>query len=310
MSMVTKYQWDWRGRSAIAAALLLMATVVHSAGQTSSDGYGNPTLLILPEQVSIHQGDRNWHLVDVRAPEQYAAGHIPGAANLSIATLTQTVHGTPGMLAPLTVVTQALGEHGISPESRVVIYDDYGGLRATRLFWILDYLGHGQVSVLQGGFRAWQRQGYAVNQEVPERQPTTYQASPNSEKLANMGWIVMRLKDPNTVLLDARSPSEFSGQVPGHHIERPGRIPGAVNVDWVHNLTTTVPRRFKAAVELRQLYEQAGVTADKEIVVYCRTGMRASHAYFVLRLLGYPRVKVYDGSFVEWSADITLPVEH
>jgi thiosulfate/3-mercaptopyruvate sulfurtransferase len=308
MSKVTEYPWGWKG--AVATVLLLMATIGYSAEQTPSNGYANLTLLTSPEQVAAQQRDRNWRLVDVRAPEQYAAGHIPGAVNLSMTTLTQTIHGTPGMLAPLTVVTQALGEHGISRESRMVIYDNFGGLRATRLFWILDYLGHGQVSVLQGGFGAWQRQGYAVHQEVPERQPTTYQATPNSEKLANMGWIVMRLKDPNTVLLDARSPAEFSGQVPGHHIERPGRIPGAVNVDWVHNLTTTVPRRFKAAVELRQLYEQAGVTADKEIVVYCRTGMRASHAYFVLRLLGYPRVKVYDGSFVEWSADITLPVEH
>lgn len=306
MRRVNVHRWGRVG--CVMAVFILMTAAGYTAQQTPANGYASPQFLALSEQVAGHLSDRDWRLVDVRAPKQYAAGHIPGAVNLPIAMLTQTMHGTPGMLAPLTVVTQALGEHGIRRDSRVVIYDNFGALAATRLFWILDYLGHRQVSVLQGGFDDWQGLGYPVNRNTPQLRPTAYLGTPDPEKLASMSWLATRLKDANTVLLDARSAAEFGGRVAGHSIERSGHLPGAVNVEWVDNLTTT-PYRFKTAAELRQLYEQAGVKADKEIVVYCRTGMRASHTYFVLRLLGYPRVKLYDGSFVEWSADGTLPVE-
>ena len=94
----------------------------------------------------------------------------------------------------------------------------------------------------------------------------------------------------------------------GRDVKRPGHIPGAVNVDWILNLTETKPQQFKPSTELARLYREAGATPEKEIVVYCRTGVRASHAYFVLRLLGFPRVRLYDGSYVEWSADPDLPV--
>ncbi|MFQ5853769.1 MAG: sulfurtransferase, partial [Candidatus Binatia bacterium] len=108
-------------------------------------------------------------------------------------------------------------------------------------------------------------------------------------------------------LVDARSPGEFDGKVPGREISRPGHIPGAVSVDWIRNLTVE-PRQFKSSPKLARIYRKAGATPDKEIIVYCRTGMRASHDYFVLRLLGYQKVRLYDGSYVEWSADTTLPV--
>jgi thiosulfate/3-mercaptopyruvate sulfurtransferase len=126
--------------------------------------------------------------------------------------------------------------------------------------------------------------------------------------VAEKTWVQARLQDPSVILVDARSPAEFSGEVAGRDIQRPGHIPGAVNVEWVRNLTETEPRQFKPAVDLESLYQQAEVTPDKEIVVYCRTGVRASHDYFALRLLGYPRVRLYDGSYLEWSADPTLLV--
>jgi 3-mercaptopyruvate sulfurtransferase SseA len=106
---------------------------------------------------------------------------------------------------------------------------------------------------------------------------------------------------------EAGSPAEFSGRVPGQQVVRPGHIPGAVNVDWARNLTPP-PRRFKSRDVLRQLYQDAGVTPEKEVVVYCRTGARASHDDFVLQLLGYEHVRLYDGPFVEWSAKAVVPV--
>jgi thiosulfate/3-mercaptopyruvate sulfurtransferase len=305
MRNVTQYLWNLQ--AAVVTVLLVLAASGYPAEQTTSNGYADPALLVTTQQVAAHLQDSTWRLVDVRSSEHYAAGHIPGAVSLPVATITQSSNGTPGMLASIEVVRQALEERGISRESQIVIYDDFGGDRATRLFWVLDYLGHPRMSVLQGGVDVWRQETRPLSQVTPQLQPTTYEAVPDTTKLATLDWVASHLQNPEVLLLDARSPAEFSGQVPGREVQRPGRITGAVNVDWVNNLTTS-PRLFKAGTDLSSLYRQAGVTPDKEIVVYCRTGMRASHDYFVLRLLGYPRVRLYDGSYVEWAANTTVPV--
>jgi thiosulfate/3-mercaptopyruvate sulfurtransferase len=306
MRTFTQLPWSWG--SVAVVLLLLLAWTGHAAAQTASAGYANTALLVSAPQVMKHLRNSDWRMVDVRSPEQYAAAHIPGAVNLPISAMQRTLNGTPAMLAPLAIVTQALGDRGIARDSQVVIYDDIGGLLATRLFWVLDYLGHPRVSVLQGGFAMWQQEGRPVSQQVTPLQVVPYQATPEAAKLADLSWVQAHLQNPDTVLLDARSAAEFTGQKAGRQIGRPGHIPGAVNVDWVRNLTATAPHQFKAGAELAALYRDAGVTPEKEIVVYCRTGMRASHTYFILRFLGYPRVRTYDGSYVEWAADATLPI--
>ena len=270
-------------------------------------GYANADLLVSNQQVADQMAEMTVRLIDVRSPEHYALGHLPEAVNLPVATLTQNRDGIPGMLAPIATIEQELGNRGVSRQTRVVIYDAFGGVQATRLFWVLDYLGHPRISVLQGGYEAWQGEERPVTREGVQPRVTRYQAQVDHSKLANLRWVQTRLQIPDVMRLDARSPAEFSGQVAGRQITRPGHIPGAVNVDWVRNLTAA-PRRFKSGDALRQLYQDVGVTPDKEIVVYCRTGVRASHDYFVLRLLGYDRVRLYDGSFVEWSSNGSAPV--
>lgn len=300
------------GASTVLVTLLLIATTVYVRSwgeQASADGYANAALLVAAQEVADRLEERDLRLLDARPPERYAAGHIPGAVNLPLVDITRTIDGVPGMLAPTAEVEQALGQRGVTREAPVVIYDDFGGIQATRLFWALDYLGHPRLSVLQGGIARWQRDGRPTSKEVPTPKPARYQSEPRPDRLADRVWVKDRRQDPAVVLVDARSPEEFTGEVPGQDIRRPGHIPGAVNVDWVRNLTATEPRQFKAGADLEQLYRQAGVTPDKEVAVYCRTGVRASHDYFVLRLLGYPRVRLYGGSYIEWAADTTLPVE-
>lgn len=301
--------WAWLS-FAVPVLLFLAATAYAEcwAEQAKTQGYANTSLLVSGQEVADHLAEPGIRILDSRPPERYAAGHIPGAVNLPIAEIAPTINGVPGMLAPVKEVKKALGRRGVSRDSYVVIYDDFGGNRATRLFWVLDYLGHPRVSVLQGGLQSWQQEGRPTSREMPKLATARYQSDPRPDRLADLTWVRSRLKDPSIVLVDTRSPGEFDGKVPGRQIRRPGHIPGAVNVDWVRNLTTVEPRQFKAGAELTRLYRLTGVPPDKEIVVYCRTGMRASHTYFVLRLLGYPRVRLYDGSYVEWSADATLPV--
>ncbi len=309
MPNLTRCRWVWA--SAVVAGLLLVATAADAergGDQATAGGHANASLLVSGQEVADHLSQADLRILDARPPEQYAAGHIQGAANLPLAAITRTVNGVPEMLGPLAELEQTLGQRGVTLETRMVIYDDLGGIQATRLFWALDYLGHPQVSVLQRGFALWQRDGRPTSREVPTPEVVRYRGDPHPERFAERAWVQVRSQDPSVVLVDARTPEEFSGEVPGRDIKRPGHIPGAVNVEWVSNLTAAEPQQFKAAVDLGQLYRQAGVTPDKEIVVYCRTGVRASHDYFVLRLLGYPRVRLYDGSYLEWSSDASLPV--
>ncbi len=292
--------------------LLLGATTTASAqcwgDQARAKGYANPSLLASAQELADHLGDGAVRILDARPPDRYAAGHIPGALNLPVAEITRTLDGVPGMLAPVEELEAALGRRGVTADVHVVVYDDVGGDQATRLFWALELVGHPQVSVLQGGFGLWQREGRAVTRDPGTAAPARFHAVLDPAKLADRAWVRARLGDPGVVLVDARSPEEFDGEVAGKDVARPGHIPGAVNVDWVRHLSATEPRQFKAGGDLARLYRRAGVSADQEVVAYCRTGARASHTYFTLRLLGYPKVRLYDGSFVEWAADPSLPV--
>ena len=298
----------WTKVGAILAVCLVVAATTAARPSNTLTGYAKADLLVSSQQVAGQLSAATVRLIDVRSPAYYAAGHLSGAVNLPLAVMTQDREGIPGMLAPVATIEHELGKRGIGRQTWVVIYDAFGGVQATRLFWVLDYLGHPRMSILQGGYEAWQREGRPVTREPMQPQVTRYHAHRDETKLANFRWVQAHLQTPAVVLLDARSPAEFSGHVPGRQVTRPGHIPGAINVDWVQNLTAP-PRRFKPRDALWQLYHDVGVTPDKEIVVYCRTGVRASHAYFVLRLLGYAHVRVYDGSFVEWSAHATAPVE-
>lgn len=302
-------RWAWAG--GLAFGLLLVAPSARAqcwGEEAKAEGYANPGLLASTQEVADHLDEAGIRILDARAPDRYGAGHIPGAVSLPVEDITRTINGVPGMLAPIVEMEQVLGDREITRETQIVIYDDFGGDQATRVFWALEFLGHPRASVLQGGFTLWQLERRRVSGDTPAAAPARYQATPDPARLADLAWVKASLADRGAVLVDARSPEEFDGEVPGRDVKRPGHIPGAVNVDWVRNLTPTGPRQFKAGPDLARLYRRAGVTPDREVVVYCRTGVRASHAYFALRLLGYPRVRLYDGSFVEWAADSSLPV--
>ncbi|RMF88071.1 MAG: sulfurtransferase [Nitrospinota bacterium] len=294
--------------------LFLSITGLARAQMTGKVGdpnrYENPQLLITAEELHARLEEPRLRIIDVRSQDAYAQGHIPGAVNLPIGQITVTRNGIPGMLAPQEVVEESLGAVGVTPESRVVIYDEAGGDRATRLFWVLDYYGHPHMAVLDGGFAAWQAAAFPITTAVPAVPKTTYRGTPDPAKLATGEWIRDHLTDPAVVLVDARSRAEFRGKVAGRGVKIAGHIPGAVNIDWVRNLTETAPRKILPPTTLRRLYAEVGISQDKTVVVYCRSGMRASHTYFVLRLLGYPRVRLYDGSWLEWANSGKFPLQH
>jgi len=228
-------------------------------------GFAHPELLVETDWLAEHLGDPDLRVVDARKPEEYKAGHIPGAVSIP-RSATFDPEAPKGMVAPKEMIEELFGSKGIGNETRVVIYGMGKDKDAARIFWTLEYYGHTKVSVLNGGFKKWQAEGREVTVEEPEITPVTFTARPDPTRLSTKEQILEDIGKADVVMLDTRSPAEFRGE--DLRAKRGGHIPGAVNIDWVENFTAEEVPVFKSAAELTQLYEAAGVTKDKLIHAY------------------------------------------
>ena len=288
---------------AAAAAMTLLTT---TQGLAWAAAYGNPQLLVDTQWLAAHLNDRDLRIIDMRnSPEEYAAGHIPGAIYLSVNQIRLALRESGFALPPDYEIEERLGQLGITRETMVVVYDDQGGLNASRLFFTLEYAGHKKVALLNGGVTKWTAEERPLSKAAPQVSKTVYQVHAETQRVAAAGWIVAHLRQSTLALVDARSPAEFRGE--DLRAKQGGHIPGAVNIEWTRNLTGD--KTFKPADELLALYEGAGVTKDKMIVTYCQTMHRGAVAYFTLRLLGYSDVRGYDRSWSEWGNDTALPAK-
>jgi thiosulfate/3-mercaptopyruvate sulfurtransferase len=249
--------------------------------------------------------DRKPLIIDLRPAETFAAGHLPGAVHLDLWGVS-LVDTDPGPLkAFMWIVDHLFNLRGVEASTPVVVYEDNSGMRAARAFWFLEYFGHEHVRVLDGGFAAWTAARLPVTTEAAAPPKSTWTGTPHGETIATWRDVRDRLGRSDTVVIDTRSDGEYRGT--NVRAKRGGAIPGAVHIEWTRNLGAD--GAFKPADELRKMYEAAGVTPDKEVITYCQGGYRAAHAYLALRLLGYPRVRNYTGSWKEWGDRDDLPVE-
>lgn len=269
-------------------------------------GYDNPDLLTTPAALAAAQKSPAPPLViDLRPPEDFASGHIPGAVHLDLWGVSLIDTDPAPLKAFMWMIDHLFNLRGVTSETPVVVYDDQSGVRAARGFWFLEYFGHPRVRLLDGGFRAWRDAGLPVTQDAAAPPKSTWAGTPQPQTIATWRDVQSRLGDPGVVLLDTRTDGEYAGTTV--RARRGGRIPGAVHVEWTRNLGPD--GAFKPAAELRAMYQQAGVTPDKEVITYCQGGYRAAHGYLALRLLGYPRVRNYTGSWKEWGDRDDVPVE-
>ena len=250
-----------------------------------------PALFIEPAWLDQHLSHPHLRLLDMRLQESYAEEHLPRAAWLDLRTLSHTVDGVEGMLLSLEQYAAQMSRLGIDEQSAVVLYDDNWGMPAARVLWTLARYGHTNAAVLNGGWDRWQEEGRPTEIEPFTLPPATFTPHPADEHLAERTWLLARLDDPNLVIIDTRTPAEYAR----------GHLPGARSWDWMNGAAVEGWNAVRPLDEVRAELAVLGVTPDKEIVTYCRSGARAAHTYLLLRHLGFPHVRNYDGSWLEWS---------
>jgi len=267
--------------------------------------YANPELLWTPEELARNLQDPNLIILDLRPPEAYSNSHIPGARSFDIFGISLIDTRQQPLDTFLWIIEHLIQAKGVNSDSKVVIYDDTAGMRSARLFWFLEFFGHKDLCVLNGGFNAWTAAGLPVTHEAVVPRAGNFKKKPRRDLLATAEDVLSRLHSPDAVLIDTRSDDEYTSRVV--RAARGGRIPGAVHLEWTQNLDAR--GFFKSADDLRSMYAAKGIAPEKEAVPYCQGGYRAAHTYLALRLIGYPRVRNYLGSWGEWGNRLDLPIE-
>jgi thiosulfate/3-mercaptopyruvate sulfurtransferase len=267
-------------------------------------GYVNPQLLITPEALRARLEDPSVCIVDTRPTHEYAAGHIPGAVHADLYISLNDTREAP-FRAFMATLAYVLENRGVDTDKTIVFYENEAGMRAARGFWICEYFGGRDVHVLDGGLRAWKETGGPVTTACPPPPKGKFQGTPVPERHIGADEIRGVLGRADCAVLDTRTDDEYYGRVA--RAARAGAIPGAIHIEWTHNLDAK--GAFKPADALRAMYEKAGITPDRQVVCYCQGGYRSAHAYLALRLLGYPTVRNYIGSWREWGDRADLPIE-
>jgi thiosulfate/3-mercaptopyruvate sulfurtransferase len=271
-------------------------------------GYANPHLLVEPAALAAQLRASTSHgrplILDVRPAHAFAAGHLPGAVHVDLWGVSLIDTDPAPLRAFLWMIHHVLVLRGVDTTHEIVVCDQQSGLRAARAFWFLEYFGHERVRVLDGGVDAWTREGHALTTECVE--PVSSQWAQGAKPSILASWTDVRDRlGEGAVMLDTRTAEEHTGTAV--RARRGGAIPGSVHVEWTRNLDER--GAFKRASSLRDMYAAAGVTPDREVVTYCQGAYRAAHSYLALRLLGYPRVRVYLGSWKEWGDRDDTPIE-
>jgi thiosulfate/3-mercaptopyruvate sulfurtransferase len=279
-----------------------------------SQSYAHPGYLVETDWVEEHLNDPNIRIIE--SDEDYLlydTGHIPGAVRVDWFTTLQ--HPVRRDFLTKEEFEKVCSQLGISKDTTLVFYGDKSNWFACYAFWVFQYYGHENARIMNGGRAKWEKEGHPMTKAVLTFPVSDYQAQEPDANIRAFRHEVFQHIREGKPMVDVRSPKEFSGELlhmpnyPQEGASRGGHIPGAVNIPWAQ-ATQESDGTFKPAAELRSLYESKGVIPEGDIIAYCRIGERSSHTWFVLKyLLGYPKVKNYDGSWTEWGNLVDAPIE-
>lgn len=265
--------------------------------------YAHPEQLVDTAWVAAHATDANVRVLDVRR-SGFDAGHIPEALWLDPESIRDPKN-TPSFMLSAAAFSRAMGELGISNRTRVIVYDDRGGLLAARVWWMLHAYGHADVALLDGGWVRWTAEKRPTTTAAAPVRAATFTATLQPQWLATVDDVVAAMGKPGTKVLDARTTAEMDGS-DTRLSSRGGVIPSAQPLYW-EDLLDPVQKTFKPADELGAIVERQGIAPSDEVIAYCWVGHRSAVDLFALRLIGYERLRNYLGSWEEWSRRMDLP---
>lgn len=277
--------------------------------------YANPEVLVETDWLEKHVNDAGLAILEVdEDTDAYEKGHIPNAIAIDWET---ELHDLPRReFVSSEQLAKLLGEKGISSDDTIVIYSANNNWFAAYAYWLFKYRGvPNDLKLLNGGRKKWELESRLLTSDVPQRDASTLNIGSEDPEIRILREdVLQRVQSGDAAWVDVRSPEEYRGELlapphlPQEQAQVPGHIPGAANITWAK--TVKEDGSFKSTDELRQLYESEGITQDKDVVAYCRIGERSSHSWFVLtELLGFEKVRNYDGSWTEYGSLVGVPIE-
>jgi thiosulfate/3-mercaptopyruvate sulfurtransferase len=266
--------------------------------------YAHPEQLVETDWVAAHAADANVRIVDMRQ-NGYVEGHVPGAVYISPVAI-RDAKAPPTFLPTPAAFEEMMAKLGISDSTRVVVYDERGGIYAARLWWILNYYGHSNVALMNGGWIKWTAEQRSASTAAASPGTAKFTARPQTHWVATASDVVGAIGKAGVTIVDARTPAEIDGK-DLRNIKRGGFVPSSVPVYW-EDLLDAQKKTFKPADELKKIYEERGIVPSNEVIAYCQVGMRASVDLFALHLIGYDRLRNYYGAWEEWGNRDDLPL--
>ena len=278
----------------------------------SEQRYANPAALVSTQWVADHLNDPSVLLIEVDVDTAaYGQGHVQGAVGVN--WTTQLGDPVRRDIPSKEAWAKLLSDSGVGPDTRIIFYGDNNNWFAAFAYWISKIYGHQSAALMNGGRKKWELESRPLTTDAPQPASANYPARDADLKYRAFLKDVLG-RSPGTALVDVRSPAEFNGEViapPGmsETAQRAGHVPGAANIPWAQ--AANEDGTFKSPDELRTLYGNKGVTADKDVIAYCRIGERSSFSWFVLKeLVGFGNARNYDGSWTEYGSVIGVPIEN
>ncbi len=270
--------------------------------------YAHPEQLVEPEWVAAHAVDNGIRVIDMRQGG-YAEGHVPGAVYVAPGSIRDPKNPPTFLPTPAAFADMML-KLSIYDTTRVIVYDERGGIYAARLWWLLNYFGHSNVALMNGGWIKWAAEHRPVTAEVGsfrfQPAPATFTPKPAPHWVATAADVVASIDKPGVRIVDARTAGEIEGR-DLRGIRRGGFVPSSIPVYW-EDLLDPEQKTFKTAEAIRRIYAERGILPSHEVIAYCQVGMRASVDLFALHLIGFDNLRNYYGAWEEWGNRDDLPI--